>query len=89
MGEFPRPGGVRAVLASDYPFLDVTWTMLVFFAFVIWIALIIMTLTDNFRRHDHSGWAKVGWTVFIICLPLIGVLIYMIARPPESTVRAA
>jgi uncharacterized membrane protein YhaH (DUF805 family) len=77
------------VLASDYPFADVMWTMLVFFAWVIWIALVIMTLLDNFRRHDHSGWAKAGWTVFVIIVPFIGVLTYLIARPPESKVRAA
>ena len=77
------------MVAADYPFLDVMWTMLVFFAWVIWIALVIMTLTDNFRRRDHSAGAKVGWTVFVILVPLIGVLVYMIARPPESQVRAA
>ena len=71
-------------LASDYPFLDVFWTMLIFFAFVIWIWLLIMVLADNFARHDHSGWAKAGWTLFVIFLPLLGVLVYMIARPPEE-----
>lgn len=44
-----------------------------------------MVLSDNFRRRDHSGWAKAGWTVFLIFLPLIGVLTYMIARPPEDS----
>jgi hypothetical protein len=70
---------------SDYPLLDVFWTMLIFFAFVIWIYLIILVLADNFRRHDHSGLAKAAWTVFVIFLPLIGVLVYMIARPAEAT----
>jgi len=69
---------------SDYPLLDVFWTMLIFFAFVIWIYLIILVLADNFRRHDHSGLAKAAWTVFVIFLPLIGVLVYMIARPAEE-----
>jgi Phospholipase_D-nuclease N-terminal len=73
------------VLADTYPFLNIFWTMLIFFAFVIWIYLLIMVLGDNFRRRDHSGWAKAGWTLFVIFLPLIGVLVYMIARPAEDT----
>jgi hypothetical protein len=75
---------VLAVLASDYPFLDIFWTMMIFFLWVIWIWLLIMVLGDNFRRRDHSGWAKAGWTLFVIFLPLLGVLVYMIARPPED-----
>jgi hypothetical protein len=74
-----------AVLGTSYPFLDIFWTMLIFFAFVIWIYLLIMVLGDNFKRHDHSGLAKAGWTLFVIFLPLLGVLVYMIARPPEDT----
>jgi hypothetical protein len=72
-------------LATDYPFLDILWTMIIFFAFVIWIWLLILVLGDNFSRKDHSGWAKAGWTVFVIFLPLLGVLVYMIARPPEDS----
>jgi hypothetical protein len=72
------------VLASSYPFLDIMWTMFIFFALVIWIWLLIMVLADNFQRSDHSGWAKAGWTLFVIVLPLIGVLVYMIARPDVS-----
>lgn len=71
-------------LAADYPFLDVFWTICIFFLWVIWIWLLIMVLWDNFTRRDHSGWAKAGWTLFVIFLPLIGVLVYMIARPPEA-----
>jgi hypothetical protein len=73
---------VLTVLASDYPFLDIFWTMMIFFFWVIWIWLLILVLSDNFRRRDHSGWAKAGWTLFVIFLPLLGVLVYMIARPP-------
>jgi hypothetical protein len=71
-------------LATDYPFLDIMWTMFIFFAWVIWIWLLILVLADNFGRRDHSGWAKAGWTLFVIFLPLLGVLVYMIARPPED-----
>ena len=68
-------------LASNYPFLDVVWTMFIFFAWVIWIWLLIMVLADIFGRRDLTGWAKAGWTLFVIFLPLVGVLVYMIARP--------
>jgi hypothetical protein len=69
--------------ASDYPFLDIFWTMTIFFAYAIWFWLLIMILSDNFRRRDHSGLAKAGWTLLVIFLPLIGVL-YMITRPPQE-----
>src|SRR3954466_613321 len=69
------------LLADSYPFLEIMWTMFIFFAWVIWIWLLIMVLADNFRRPDHSGWAKAGWTLFAIFLPLIGVLVYMISNP--------
>jgi Phospholipase_D-nuclease N-terminal len=72
---------VHALLAADFPFLDVMWMMFIFFAWVIWIYLLIMVFADVFRRHDLTGWAKAGWTLFVIVLPLIGVLVYMIARP--------
>ena len=72
------------MLAADYPFMDIMWTMFIFFAWVIWIYLLIMILTDNFRRRDHSGLAKAGWTLFVIFLPLVGVLVYMVVRPPED-----
>jgi hypothetical protein len=72
------------LVGTSYPFLDIMWTMFIFFAWVIWIWLLILVLSDNFRRHDHSGWAKAGWTLLVIFLPLIGVLVYMITRPPED-----
>jgi hypothetical protein len=64
-------------LASDYPFLDILWTMLVFFGWVIWFWLLITVFADLFRRHDVSGWAKAGWIVLCIVLPFIGVLFYL------------
>jgi Short C-terminal domain/Phospholipase_D-nuclease N-terminal len=68
------------LLATDYPFLDILWTMLVFFGFLIWIWIVIAVLTDVFRRHDIGGWTKAAWTVFVIVLPFLGVLIYLIAQ---------
>ena len=65
------------MIAADYPFLDVVWTMLVFFAWVIWFWLLITILADVFRRQDLSGIGKVAWTVFVIVLPFLGVLIYL------------
>jgi hypothetical protein len=65
------------VVASNYPFLDVLWTMLVFFAWVIWFWLLIVVFGDIFRRRDMGGWSKALWSVFIIVLPFLGVLIYL------------
>jgi hypothetical protein len=68
------------VLAADYPFLDILWTMILFFAWVIWIWMMIGILTDVFRRRDIGGWAKAAWTVFLIVLPFLGALIYLISQ---------
>jgi hypothetical protein len=77
------------MVAADYPFLDVVWTMFIFFAWVIWIWLLITVLVDVFRRHDLSGWGKAGWTVFMIFLPLLGVLIYLISQGKGMGERSA
>ncbi|HSP72946.1 MAG TPA: PLDc N-terminal domain-containing protein [Gaiellaceae bacterium] len=69
------------MLASSYPFLDIMWSMFIFFGLVIWFWFLITILADNFRRDDQSGWAKAGWTVFVIFLPLIGALVYIGVRP--------
>ena len=65
------------VVGSSYPFLDIFWTMLIFFAWVIWFWMLIVIFGDIFRRHDISGWAKSGWSIFVIFLPLLGVLVYL------------
>ena len=67
-------------VAADYPFLDILGTMLVFFGFVIWFWLLIRVFGDVFRRNDIGGWAKFFWSVFVIVVPLLGVLIYLIAQ---------
>jgi len=67
-------------VASDYPFLDVFWTMLIFFLWVIWIWFLIIILTDVFRRHDIGGGKKAVWCLFIIFLPFIGALSYLIVN---------
>jgi hypothetical protein len=68
------------MVASSYPFLDVLWTMLVIFAWVIWFWLLITVFADLFRRHDTSGGMKALWIVFVIIAPFLGVLIYLIAN---------
>ncbi len=76
-------------IASSYPFLNILWDMLIFFAFVIWIWMVIMILIDVFSRHDLSGWAKAAWVVFIIVLPFVGVLCYLIAYSAGIAERRA
>ena len=64
---------------------QVFWSMLWFFCFFIWIWLLIMVFSDIFRSHDMSGLAKALWIVFVIVLPYLGVLVYLIARGKEMT----
>ena len=68
------------MLAADYPFLDVLWTMFIFFLFVIWIWILITVFADVFRRKDIGGGMKAIWIVFVILLPYLGVLVYLIAN---------
>jgi hypothetical protein len=76
------------LLAADYPFLDVLWTMLIIFAWVIWFWLLITVFSDLFRRSDTSGFAKVLWIIFVIILPFLGVFIYLIANHEGMTERS-
>jgi hypothetical protein len=76
------------VLASNYPFLDIFWTMIIFMFWVIWIWMVITVLVDVFRRRDMSGWGKAGWTLLIIILPFIGVLIYLVSQGREMAERS-
>src|SRR5262245_61311310 len=68
------------MLAYDYPFLDVFWTLLIIFAWVIWFWLLITVFADLFRRHDASGWRKAAWCLFVSVTPFRGVLVYLIAN---------
>lgn len=65
---------------TDYPLLNLFWTMLEFFLWVLWLFLLFKVISDIFRSHDMSGWGKAAWTVFVILLPLLGVLVYLIVR---------
>ncbi len=75
------------MLAASYPFLDVMWTMLVFFLWVLWFWLLFMVFADIFRRDDLSGWGKTGWIVFTIILPYLGVFVYLISQGSGMTQR--
>jgi hypothetical protein len=66
--------------ASNYPFLNILWTTLIFFAWVIFIWIAITVLIDVFRRKDLSGWAKAAWVIFVVIIPWIGVLVYLIVN---------
>ncbi|MFF0183682.1 SHOCT domain-containing protein [Streptomyces sp. NPDC005244] len=67
-------------LAYDFPLLNVFWTMLIFFLWILWFVLLFRIVIDIFRNDVLSGWAKAGWMVFVIVLPFLGVLVYVIAR---------
>ena len=75
------------MLATDYPFLDVLWTMVIFFVWILWFWLLFTVFADIFRRHDLSGWGKTGWLVFAILLPFLGVFIYLITQNVGMTER--
>lgn len=75
-------------VVESYPFLEVFWTMLVFFAFIVWIWLLFLVIADIFRRHETSGLVKVLWLIFIIVIPYFGVFIYLIIEHKGMTERA-
>jgi hypothetical protein len=75
------------MLAADYPFLDVFWTMIVFFLWVMWFWLLISIWTDVFRRDDISGWGKAGWLIFTLVLPFLGAFIYIVSQHEGMTRR--
>jgi len=75
------------LLASSYPFLDVLWTMFIFFLWVIWFWLLFTVFIDVFRRHDIHGGKKTLWLIFVIILPFLGVFIYIITQNDGMTQR--
>jgi hypothetical protein len=75
--------------AADYPFLDILWTMIIFFAWVIWFWLLITVFADLFRRQDASGGKKVLWSIFVIFLPFLGVFAYLLANGDGMAQRNA
>ena len=72
----------------SYPLLSVFWTIFEIFLWVIWIWILIWIFIDIFRSHDLSGWAKALWFLFVLFIPLIGVLVYLIVRGGKMQERA-
>ena len=71
---------MHGLLASDYPLLNMFWTIFIFFIIFLWIFIAIQCVIDIFRSHDMGGVAKAIWLIFIFFLPMLGVLIYLLAR---------
>ena len=76
------------ILATDYPLLEVFWTIVIFVALAIWVYLLFVVFGDIVRRHDESGWVKVLWIVFVIVTPYLGVLIYLLVENDGMDKRA-
>ena len=74
------------LLAYDFPLLSLVLTFLAVALLFVWVWAIIWAFVDNFRRTDHSGWAKAGWTILILLLPVLGVILYVAARPATAAV---
>jgi hypothetical protein len=83
----PPPIKESAVLAASYPFLDVLWSMVIFFMFFIWIMILFKVFADLFRRRDIGGGMKTIWIIFVILLPFLGVFIYLIAEGHKMAER--
>jgi len=77
------------VLAADYPFLDVLWTIVIFFVWISWIMLLFHAIGDVFRRRDISGGKKTLWLIFLLFAPFLGVFAYLIANSDDMAQRNA
>ena len=75
------------LLAADYPFLDVMWTILVIFLWIAWFMLLFHVIGDVFRRRDASGAKKTIWLIFMILVPFLGVFVYLIANGDDMARR--
>ena len=75
------------MIATAYPLLEVFWTMLIFFFFIVWLWILFTVFADVFRRSDISGWGKAAWCIFVIVLPYLGVFVYLIAEHRGMTER--
>jgi Short C-terminal domain/Phospholipase_D-nuclease N-terminal len=79
---------MTAIAASSYPLLSIFWSIFEFFLWVIWIWILITVFIDIFRSHDLSGWGKALWFLFVLFIPLVGVLVYLIVRGGSMHERA-
>ena len=76
------------IASSSYPLLNVFWTIFELFLWIIWIWILIYVFIDIFRSHDLSGFAKALWFLFVLFIPLVGVLVYLIVRGGSMHERA-
>lgn len=72
------------MLLANFSFWQVIGAGLIFILAILFLFVVIFTFIDNFQRKDHSGWAKAGWTILILFVPILGIIIYIIARPAEA-----
>ncbi len=75
-------------MLAAYTFGDLMWSMFVFFAWILFFWMLFIVFGDLFSRHDTSGWAKAGWTIFVICLPFLGIFVYLISQGKGMGERA-
>jgi hypothetical protein len=75
------------LVAADYPFLDVLWTLIIFFLWIIWFFLLFRVIADIFRRKDIGGGTKALWLIFVILLPFLGVFVYLIVHSDDIADR--
>jgi hypothetical protein len=76
------------VVAYDFPLLSLFWSMLWFFAMLIWFFAVAAVIIDIFRSHDLSGWAKALWFLFVLFVPILGLVVYLVVRGSKMTQRA-
>ncbi|MEU4494970.1 SHOCT domain-containing protein [Streptomyces sp. NBC_00210] len=75
------------VLAYDYPVLGAFWTVMWIFLWIMWLMLLFRIIIDIFRDHEMNGWAKAAWLLFVIIIPFLGVLVYVIVRGKDMGKR--
>jgi hypothetical protein len=85
---FSPPDYQGETVLAAYTFGDVMWTMLVFFAWILFFWMLFGVFGDLFSRHDIGGWAKAGWTIFVIILPFLGIFVYLISQGKSMGERA-
>ena len=76
------------MFSYTFPLLDLLWTLLMFAGIFLLLFFVIWCFVDNFRRRDHQGPAKAGWTLLILLVPFFGALIYIVARPADAQLAA-
>lgn len=75
------------LLAYDYPILGLFWTMMIFFLWIAWIMLVFRVIMDLFRNDEMKGLTKAFWLIFVIIVPWLGVLIYLLTNGTAMTGR--